>query len=516
VRLRCATTGTTTDIGFNGSGEFSLTQLKACLGDSTLPLDAVTGAAAAYSLRRLSISYSGYAIQVRRSSDSHTQDIGFDADGNLDTQALITFVGAGSGYVKIWYDQSGNGKDVSQATTSKQPRIVNAGVLETANNAPTVRFISTSSTTLTTTSVPLTAGDDTYTYIAVAQLIVPTNDQVIFEQNTSTVQTNKRACLCDVSGGTYGFSGEGNNNTTFSPPSNVLFQVSMTIDNSLANNINFYRNGNAGTAVATSSPSNLAVGANGFSLGSKYSSSNEFLDGYVSEVIVYDSVLSSGNRQSVQNSEGHYYNISGMQDGFVTTWYDQSGNARNATQATAANQPTIAQTGMIAPDGTMRPAVMFDGSSDYLATAASTAWPSGSSNRTMNALYKLNQATWRIIFGWGSIATGQASFASVDIGFWGYSADVYTGLTSDTNYGHRIAITKSGSTVNVYRDGVSKVTGTPSLNTTSNTILTIGSDNGGVANALIGNEAEVILYNTALNGAQLSQLETSQTNYYGQ
>jgi len=34
-------------------------------------------------------------------------------------------------------------------------------------------------------------------------------------------------------------------------------------------------------------------------------------------------------------------------DGFVTTWHDQSGNANNATQATAANQPQIVSTGVV-------------------------------------------------------------------------------------------------------------------------------------------------------------------------
>lgn len=34
-------------------------------------------------------------------------------------------------------------------------------------------------------------------------------------------------------------------------------------------------------------------------------------------------------------------------NGFVTTWYDQSGNARNAIQTTAANQPKIVNAGSI-------------------------------------------------------------------------------------------------------------------------------------------------------------------------
>ena len=34
-------------------------------------------------------------------------------------------------------------------------------------------------------------------------------------------------------------------------------------------------------------------------------------------------------------------------NGFVTTWYDQSGNANNATQSTAANQPQIVSSGSV-------------------------------------------------------------------------------------------------------------------------------------------------------------------------
>lgn len=37
----------------------------------------------------------------------------------------------------------------------------------------------------------------------------------------------------------------------------------------------------------------------------------------------------------------------GSGNGFVTTWYDQSGNGRNATQTTAANQPQIVSSGSV-------------------------------------------------------------------------------------------------------------------------------------------------------------------------
>jgi hypothetical protein len=58
--------------------------------------------------------------------------------------------------------------------------------------------------------------------------------------------------------------------------------------------------------------------------------------------------------------------------GFVTTWYDQSGNGRNATQSTQANQPRIANLGVIDRKNG-KPMMDFDGSNDHIQVASSTA-----------------------------------------------------------------------------------------------------------------------------------------------
>lgn len=94
----------------------------------------------AYSTRKLSSTYSGYALKVRRSSDNATQDIGFTSGGDLDTAALETFVGANSGYVDTLYDQSGNTRNLVQATAANQPLIVESGVTVVKNGKPGIKF----------------------------------------------------------------------------------------------------------------------------------------------------------------------------------------------------------------------------------------------------------------------------------------------------------------------------------------------------------------------------------------
>jgi hypothetical protein len=96
-----------------------------------LLLDLFPNASVAYSLRKLRTAYSGSAIRVRRSSDNTEQDIGF-VGNNLDTASLLTFCGAGNGFVTTWYDQSTNANNATQATAASQAQIVSVGAVITA------------------------------------------------------------------------------------------------------------------------------------------------------------------------------------------------------------------------------------------------------------------------------------------------------------------------------------------------------------------------------------------------
>jgi hypothetical protein len=101
----------------------------------SLFLDDYPNAFAAYSFRKLRTAYSGNCIQVRRSSDNTTQNIGF-VNNVLDVSTLTTFCGAGDGFISIWYDQSGNTRNQIQNNAASQPQIVSSGTIISVNGKP--------------------------------------------------------------------------------------------------------------------------------------------------------------------------------------------------------------------------------------------------------------------------------------------------------------------------------------------------------------------------------------------
>ncbi len=107
---------------------------------ANLPLDNFPFSLGVWSVRREITTYTGPLMNVRRTSDNTEVDIGYTINGDLDTAALKTFVGANSGFVRIWYDQSGNNRHMTQGTTTTQPRIVNAGVVERLGVKPSLYF----------------------------------------------------------------------------------------------------------------------------------------------------------------------------------------------------------------------------------------------------------------------------------------------------------------------------------------------------------------------------------------
>ena len=99
-----------------------------------------SGAAMAYSLRRLNSEYTGEAIQIYLPAHGTYFDISFLDDDTLNVQNLLSTAAGGDAQVAVWYDQSGNGLDAVQTDPAKMPHIVVAGELVTENGLPAVKF----------------------------------------------------------------------------------------------------------------------------------------------------------------------------------------------------------------------------------------------------------------------------------------------------------------------------------------------------------------------------------------
>jgi len=132
---------------------------------ANLLLDDYPGAALAWSLRKLDKDYSGKPIKVRRDSDDVEVDVHFDTSDTVSLDSAITVTSGSSSatdlgefmassgyidsdslgssdsaYVNTFYDQSGSGVNGVQTAASNQPRIVNAGVLDTSNGKVALYF----------------------------------------------------------------------------------------------------------------------------------------------------------------------------------------------------------------------------------------------------------------------------------------------------------------------------------------------------------------------------------------
>lgn len=106
-------------------------------------LDTYTGAAAAYSTRRLASSATNL-MRIREDVGDTETDIGYDSNGDLDTAAIASHCGSANGYVVTWYDQSGNSNNATQSTGTSQPQIYNGTAVITENGKPIISRASSS------------------------------------------------------------------------------------------------------------------------------------------------------------------------------------------------------------------------------------------------------------------------------------------------------------------------------------------------------------------------------------
>tara|TARA_B100001093_G_scaffold184065_1_gene176691 strand:+ start:287 stop:1105 length:819 start_codon:yes stop_codon:yes gene_type:complete len=249
-------------------------------------LDTYSSAAAAYSFRQLSNSYSGNAVKVRRASDDTELDIGFSS-GELDTSALATHCGSSDGFVVTWYDQSGNSNNATQSTAANQPKIYDGSAVRhiTDNGKPAARWTSVSMSLIAT---PSAAIPQPYTLIAIGS-----NEDYV-----------NLAGLADIQQGYWlgtHYTGGGRNIIRFgsqlfgnasSPNQSIYYGLGNGSSSQLAVNGTIEATGNAGTLDLTR-----------FGIGATFG----YL-GYIQEVVYYPSDQSS-NRTAIESDINTFYSI---------------------------------------------------------------------------------------------------------------------------------------------------------------------------------------------------------------
>jgi hypothetical protein len=212
----------------------------------------------------------------------------------------------------------------------------------------------------------------------------------------------------------------------------------------------------------------------------------------------------------------------GANDGFVVTWYDQSGAGENVTRAVLIQQPLIVSSGVVVTKGT-KPSVDFDGSDDRLALgSALSALDSGnqfsifsvSSSDLLNTLRSL----WTIASSGSSnqmrgfadtrnIASPLNFFVSNSSGV-GFSSTLST-TRNNTDQRIQVSVMDAGNVMRGFDNGATGGTNTYTL-TYANTELVIGSGANGFLN---GTVQEFIVFDTN----QLSNrtaIETNINDYY--
>jgi len=197
----------------------------------------------------------------------------------------------------------------------------------------------------------------------------------------------------------------------------------------------------------------------------------------------------------------------GANNGFVVTWYDQSGVGRNLTQTTATAQPLIVSSGTIVTEGT-KSAVSFNGTTQFMNVAATL--PTYPLLTTSHSLHLVGKSTST-----GGASAGFINYRSttpIDRPELRYGRNAGLDITLYWNAGYTVNASGSfttyslhssyytpvsGVTVNCYRNGGSILSGSRTDNWSSSLTPTFQIGYYSVALAYRGGVMqEMIVWNT--------------------
>lgn len=214
--------------------------------------------------------------------------------------------------------------------------------------------------------------------------------------------------------------------------------------------------------------------------------------------------------------------------GFVTKWYDQSGNSRNASQATQANQPRIALSGVIdRRSGDL--AIVYDGSNDYLENTSNgfsvnnishyAVSSRGSTTDILRTVYSTGILALTTGFGffYGSSSFGGLNELTQQIRVGGTQTAIgnYTNTINTNNLIFGYSTSTNDSTY--YNSGNLKTSSHTRTNSTSNSNIAIGcrmNEIGAYDFFLNGTTTEIVFWQSN-QSSNRTGIESNINTYYG-
>ena len=541
IQVRRDCDNATTNIGFTSCGTIDTVALKNFVFSGN-PFSAITPSAqGAYSLRKLRCTYAGSAINVRRSSDNTTSDIGFTSNGDLDTIALKSFVGSGnSAFVGIWYDQSGNNRHATQATAGLQPRIMNAGVIEkNASNRPSIFF----NGTYLKNAFLLTTQPVSTSCVWRAQGLANPGGELFGWGNNSGGGRRYGAWFAfnSATQGRYGVENQGAGTVGSSLlNTNTWYISSQILPGTSLPALTQWINGASQAMTNIGTPAAMNITAGEFAIGTIPTANVQGHNGDIQELIYFSSALSSTDRQYIEYGQSVYYGISGPNiptslpvnppSAYISIWYDQSGNGINLSQTGAiTRQPQIVNAGNI---------VRLNGSSTWPAMQGTNALQTNltatfataytGSNLTINSVFRpdisssANLRVWSV--GNGALTSADWSSTNfVNINQRNSNQFVFerSGVAPNTVFtvGSPMILSGrfNGTVRQLFNNGTGSATQPDANNFTINSVRLLQSINPTfeAGEAITGKMSEFSMYYSALNTTRRTLIETNQSAFYG-
>lgn len=268
-----------------------------------LLLDNITATVtAAYSFRRLRRAYAGPACRIRRDSDQDELDIGFSGD-DFDTATAAGHIGGGSGFIVAMYDQTVNGEDISQVTSTRQPAYSAAGM----NGLPTADFDGADDC-LFRAAFPIGGTELSGHVVLTRNSNISDNPRVLTYRSPNLGvedYNNANSVIVMISLGLNVIKGMYNNvelSVTGLIAQDTPVIVASVFDG--ANHTAYLNNtGGAPAAAVTSfgATGHLLLGSTGIG------DASESWDGFISEVIVVAGTMSSGDRTEIYDDQDAYW-----------------------------------------------------------------------------------------------------------------------------------------------------------------------------------------------------------------